>query len=89
MPLRLNTRDDGFESAFTAFLSMKREVSQDVRQKKLLCLLAAEGTLDDIAEELGFSDRRSLWRSCNKWIGMSPSRFRKGQMPSLFAMKAA
>ena len=30
MPLRLNTRDAGFESAFTAFLSMKREVSQDV-----------------------------------------------------------
>jgi histidinol dehydrogenase len=30
MPLRLNIRDAGFEAAFTAFLSMKREVSQDV-----------------------------------------------------------
>jgi histidinol dehydrogenase len=30
MPLRLNTRDAGFEPAFKAFLSMKREVSQDV-----------------------------------------------------------
>jgi histidinol dehydrogenase len=30
MPLRLNIRDAGFEAAFAAFLSMKREVSQDV-----------------------------------------------------------
>ncbi|MBX9759021.1 MAG: histidinol dehydrogenase [Beijerinckiaceae bacterium] len=30
MPLRLDTRDHGFEKAFLAFLSMKREVSQDV-----------------------------------------------------------
>jgi histidinol dehydrogenase len=30
MPLRLDTRDPGFETAFQAFLAMKREVSQDV-----------------------------------------------------------
>ena len=30
MPLRLDTRDAGFEKAFKAFLAMKREVSQDV-----------------------------------------------------------
>lgn len=30
MPLRLDTRDAGFEKAFKVFLAMKREVSQDV-----------------------------------------------------------
>jgi AraC-like DNA-binding protein len=54
-----------------------RRFSQDLRRRKLESLLAAGVHLDDIASELGFSDRRSLWRACNQWLGMSPSQYRK------------
>jgi len=54
-----------------------RRFSQDFRRRKLESLLAAGVHLDDIASELGFSDRRSLWRACNQWLGMSPSQYRK------------
>lgn len=54
-----------------------REISRDVRIGKLRWMLATDGNLDDIAAELGFSDRRSLWRACFEWLGMSPSAYRR------------
>ena len=56
-----------------------REISKDVRREKLLSLLDSDNSLDDIAADLGFSDRRSLWRSCQEWLGMSPSAYRRGR----------
>lgn len=55
-----------------------RELSKDIRRRKLVSLLATDGRLDDIAAELGWSDRRSLWRSCHEWLGASPSQYRAG-----------
>ena len=54
-----------------------RDISKDVRREKLIALLAGGDGLDDVAEQLGFSDRRSLWRTCYDWLGMSPSAWRK------------
>jgi AraC-like DNA-binding protein len=56
-----------------------RLLSQDVRRDKLLSLLRTAMNLDDIAENLGFSDRRSLWRACQQWFGMSPTEFRNNR----------
>lgn len=56
-----------------------RELSKEVRRDKLISLLATDGNLDDIAVELGFSERRSLWRSCHDWLGVSPTQYRMHQ----------
>lgn len=53
-----------------------RELSREVRMRKLCVLLATDANLDDIAYDLGFSDRRSLWRACFDWLGMSPTAYR-------------
>ncbi|AJR23576.1 AraC family transcriptional regulator [Sphingobium fuliginis ATCC 27551] len=53
-----------------------RELSREVRMRKLCTLLATDANLDDIAFDLGFSDRRSLWRACFDWLGMSPTAYR-------------
>lgn len=55
-----------------------RELSKEIRRRKLVSLLSTDGRLDDIAAELGWSDRRSLWRSCQDWLGASPSQYRAG-----------
>jgi AraC-like DNA-binding protein len=54
-----------------------REISRDVRSRKLRGLLATDASLDDIAVELGLSDRRSLWRASFEWLGMSPAAYRR------------
>lgn len=54
-----------------------REISRETRTKKLSSLLATDSNLDDIAVELGFSERRSLWRACHDWFGMSPASYRR------------
>ncbi|KRB86384.1 hypothetical protein ASE00_06650 [Sphingomonas sp. Root710] len=56
-----------------------RMVSRDVRCEKLLSLLATDIHFDDVAEELGLSERRSLWRTCQEWLGVSPSEYRRNQ----------
>ena len=53
-----------------------RDVSRDVRRERLIALLGTNESLDDVAAQLGFSDRRSLWRTCKEWLGMSPSEWR-------------
>lgn len=54
-----------------------RNVSREVRCEKLMSLLATDIDLDDVAEELGLSERRSLWRTCQEWLGVSPSEYRR------------
>jgi AraC-like DNA-binding protein len=54
-----------------------REISIDVRRDRLRTMLATGVSVDDIAMELGLSDRRSLWRTCHQWLGMSPAAYRK------------
>lgn len=54
-----------------------RDISREVRLEKLRSLLATDSNLDDIAAELGFSERRSLWRACQDWLGMSPACYRQ------------
>ncbi len=56
-----------------------RDLSKKVRRDQLICLLADNQNLDDIAIKMGYSDRRSLWRTCNDWLGTSPSLYRKNQ----------
>lgn len=53
-----------------------RAVSQNLRRAKLEMLLRTSQPLDDIAEELGFSDRRALCRACQQWLGLSPTQYR-------------
>lgn len=53
-----------------------RQLSKDVRSEQLASLLVTSGDLEDIAVEIGFSDRRSLTRACSDWFGMTPSKFR-------------
>ncbi|KRB86389.1 hypothetical protein ASE00_06680 [Sphingomonas sp. Root710] len=57
-----------------------RLISQEMRCEKLLSLLRTTANLDDIAFDLGFSDRRSLWRACQQWLGMSPTEYRNAHM---------
>lgn len=54
-----------------------RILSKDVRCEKLVALLATDIDLDDVAEVLGFSERRSLRRTCQEWLGVSPSEYRR------------
>lgn len=54
-----------------------RSLSRSVRSEQLAALLATSSGLDAIAEELGYSDRRSLTRACQDWFGMTPSKFRQ------------
>ncbi|WP_176598250.1 MULTISPECIES: helix-turn-helix domain-containing protein [Sphingobium] len=54
-----------------------REISREIRALKLRSLLATDSNLDDIAVELGFAERRSLWRACQEWLGMSPACYRR------------
>ncbi len=54
-----------------------RQLSQEIRKQQLCMLLSTSKNLDDVAEEMGFSDRRSLTRACHEWLGMTPSSFRK------------
>lgn len=54
-----------------------REIARDVRRDRLIALLATDIDFDQVAEELGVSDRRSLWRLCQECLGVSPSEYRR------------
>lgn len=56
-----------------------RAISQQLRCTKLEKLLDAGQPLDGVAVELGFSDRRALWRACHRWLGMSPTQYREAK----------
>jgi AraC-like DNA-binding protein len=54
-----------------------REISKAVRRDRLMALLATDMDFDEVAQELGLSERRSLWRTCQDWLGVSPSEYRR------------
>jgi AraC-like DNA-binding protein len=54
-----------------------RSISKEARCAKLVSLLSTDLDFDDVAEELGLSERRSLWRTCQDWLGVSPSEYRR------------
>lgn len=54
-----------------------RQLLDELRFAKAKTLLASHtGTVDQIAEELGFSDGAGLRRAFRRWCGMSPNAFR-------------
>jgi AraC-like DNA-binding protein len=54
-----------------------RQLLDELRFAKAKSLLASHaGTVDQIAEELGFSDGAGLRRAFRRWCGMSPNAFR-------------
>lgn len=53
-----------------------RDISRDVRADRLKQMPASGMPLDDIAGDLGLSDRRSLRRACHDWLAMSPAAYR-------------
>ena len=58
-----------------------RQLSSEIRINRLTLLLSTSMNLDDIASEMGFSDRRSLTRACHQWLGTTPSAYRKFRRP--------
>jgi AraC-like DNA-binding protein len=62
-----------------------RNISKAAKLQLLLRLLATDHNLDDVAAELGLSDRRSLWRTCHAWLGVSPSIYRANRRHDIAA----
>lgn len=62
-----------------------RDISKAAKLRQLLRLLASDDNLDDVAAELGLSDRRSLWRACHAWLGVSPSIYRANRRTEIAA----
>ena len=60
-----------------------RQLSRDIRSQQLASLLITSGDLEDIASEMGFSDRRSLTRACQDWLGDTPSNYRRKYFESI------
>jgi AraC-like DNA-binding protein len=60
-----------------------REIVRDLRREKLIALLATDIDFDQVAEELGLSERRSLWRACQECLGVSPSEYRRARRGAL------
>lgn len=56
-----------------------REIARDLRRDKMIALLATDIDFDEMAVELGLSERRSLWRACQEWLGVSPSEYRRAR----------
>lgn len=54
-----------------------RQLSRGLRKEQLSSLLATSAPLEDIAQEMGFSDRRSLTRACHDWLGVTPTAYRQ------------
>lgn len=53
-----------------------RTISEKIRSKRLMLLLQTSMSVEDIAADMGFSDRRSLTRASKKWLGETPSQYR-------------
>lgn len=66
---RLKTEGVGFESL--------RAQQREALAKQYLA--TAEMTVEQVSEQLGFSDRRSFTRAFTRWTGTSPSQWRRQQ----------
>jgi AraC-like DNA-binding protein len=49
-----------------------RELVDDVRKERALCLLEAEQSISSIAQHLGFSDATAFARAFRRWTGRAP-----------------
>jgi AraC-like DNA-binding protein len=56
--------------------SSYRVISSEVQREMVGHLLTTEKTLCSIAEEVGFSEVRSLRRACLRWFGVTPAQYR-------------
>ncbi|ATQ41012.1 AraC family transcriptional regulator [Caulobacter mirabilis] len=54
-----------------------RNLASDARRRAAASLLVTERSLEDVAQELGFSDARSLRRACRAWFGATPAEYRR------------
>lgn len=69
-----------------------QQLLDQVRRAEALRLLAQwELTLDDIARQLGYSNRSNFARAFQDWVGQSPGRFRQrlGDVPAAVPRQAA
>ena len=85
MGMSIATLQRRLREAGTSF----REIAKSTRCKKMLSLLATDINFDDVADELGLSERRSLWRICHEWLGVSPSEYRRTHRCDIVRLQAA
>jgi len=62
------------ESAGTTFNTLLNEIRQDLAQKYLK---EQDTTMTEIAFLLGFSESSAFSRAFRRWMGVSPSAYRK------------
>ena len=51
------------------------------RERALLLLRSAGLSLDEVAEQLGYSDPSNFRRAFRRWTGVSPAAYRRGTNP--------
>lgn len=54
-----------------------RQLLSDIRREAVQRLLATDKSLEAIAEEVGYSDERSLRRACVQWFGVPLAQYRE------------
>jgi len=54
-----------------------RQILSDTRREAVQRLLATDKSLEAIAEEVGYSDERSLRRACVQWFGVPLAQYRE------------
>ncbi len=58
-----------------------RALLDDVQRGTAATLLMTDKSFEEIAAEIGYSDARSFRRAGQRWFGMTPSAYRRGQAP--------
>ncbi|MFZ5601513.1 MAG: helix-turn-helix domain-containing protein [Pseudomonadota bacterium] len=53
-------------------------LQEDAKKGMAAALMGAGATAEQVAEQLGFSDRRSFCRAFKRWFGVTPRQFRDG-----------
>lgn len=61
-------------------MTFKAVVNQARKEQAILLLTNPEISLAYIAEQLGFSEQRSFYRSFKQWTGATPGQYRKEQL---------
>ncbi|MBC3883638.1 AraC family transcriptional regulator [Undibacterium griseum] len=59
------------------------EITEQVRTGRARRLLQQTGDLEQIAEQLGYSDSRSFRRAFRRWTGLSPAQYRQAVQTGL------
>ena len=61
------------QSEGTSFQQLLDDTRRELAQ---LYLRQSRGSLQHVAEKLGFEDQSNLFRACKRWFGESPGRYR-------------